>query len=316
MSKKITLCSTTDDKYVRATCVTIHSVCQNNRDCQIIYYVVTDCLSNEGFLLLKGLQKKHRNLSLQLITLDIKHNHTFQSFFEEVKLSLANSHISRSAYIRLLLTELLPIDVERVIYLDSDVLCLGSLVQLQHYFNAMGNFLVAAVLDEENEREKKRLNLVQYVNSGILLINLEGWRKEEVLNKFLVCVQRAGRYLKYHDQDIINLVLNERIFILPKRWNWQLPVIYCSKKSRESVFKNACILHFVSEKKPWYRCGRSSWSYVWQSYYENCFEGHFKYLEADFLITDELKKYTNILFPKGSKIRKLVSFIIHRVRRI
>lgn len=314
MSLRLTLCSTTDDKYVRATCVTIHSVCQNNVDCQVIYYIVTDSLSIEGFQLLEGLQKKHKNLSLQIIVFDIKQNPSFQSFFEEVKLTLVNSHISRSSYIRLLLTELLPINVDRVIYLDSDVLCLKPLAHLQHYFEATDNFLVAAVLDVENEREKKRLQLHHYVNSGVLLIDLAGWRKEEVLKKILIVCSKNKKILKYHDQDIINLVFNERIFILPKRWNWQLPVIYCGKKIRERVLKNACILHFVSEKKPWYRSGRSSWSYVWKSYYESCFEEHFEYLQNEFLITAELNKLTYILFPKGSKIRKLISFIIQKVK--
>ena len=113
--------------------------------------------------------------------------------------------ISKEAYYRLLVTELLPQNVNRALYLDTDILIRGNLQDLYN-MNLDGN-LIATVIDKmcdnENEVHLERIRLYRpyhYVNSGVLLFDLSGLRENINVNdifkiitekKFNICRSRC-----------------------------------------------------------------------------------------------------------------------------
>jgi len=159
------------------------------------------------------------------------------------------SHISKAAYYRLLLAELLP-DAEKVIYLDCDLVCRSSLSEL--YIVDMGEDWIRGVVDIDEERHAERLGLERYVCSGVLLFNLRAWRKYGVQQQCMDFIRDHANRIVLHDQDVLNVVCQEHLSYLDKTWDAQA----CeTKQGRVSGFnrlaKTANIIHFIGGRKPW-----------------------------------------------------------------
>src|SRR5262249_22491076 len=165
-----------------------------------------------------------------------------------------SSYISALTYARLLIAELLPRSIRKVLYLDVDILVCDDLTPLLQ--TDLEGFAFGAVLDLLDNRVKagetiwtKDLPRVQYyLNAGVLLMDLERWRAEQISGKAL-------DYLKEHpktplsDQDALNVVCDGRWKQLNARWN----VIndHRTKISSRGTGTGPAILHFAGPLKPW-----------------------------------------------------------------
>ncbi len=128
--------------------------------------------------------------------------------------------ISIASYARLFLASILPEDLELVLYLDCDTVVPSSLKDL--WETDLGQNLIAGVQDTVDTFYKKVIGLnphIAYVNAGILLINLKGWREEYLEQKFFDFIQKFDGNVPHHDQGTINGVCKERRTILPLRYN-------------------------------------------------------------------------------------------------
>jgi lipopolysaccharide biosynthesis glycosyltransferase len=162
-------------------------------------------------------------------------------------------HYTRTAYARLFFADCLPLDVRRVIYLDCDMVCVGSLRPL---WDAAANFrLVAAARDEwaNADLEHKRYLGIPiehtYFNSGMLVINVEAWRQREIARR-LLCFLTGPIKTKHADQDALNGVLWREITEVPSRWNTL--VSQPDRTQLDQLFATATVLHFCGAFKPWH----------------------------------------------------------------
>ena len=90
------------------------------------------------------------------------------------------------SYVRLFLDDILPVSVERVLYLDGDVLITDSLQELWH-IDLQGK-CAAAVTDSIGESYYEMFRLsknARYCNSGVILMDLIRWRKQKIGDKFV-----------------------------------------------------------------------------------------------------------------------------------
>ena len=132
------------------------------------------------------------------------------------------AYLSRTMYSRLFLSELLPLEISRALYLDCDVICVGNLRKLWSFGSAVA--LMAAVRDVwVDKRQEHKVSLGMpvestYFNSGVLLINVEAWRRNKVGERLLDFLSQREKS-DYGDQDIINAVLWRETVELPRRWN-------------------------------------------------------------------------------------------------
>ena len=172
------------------------------------------------------------------------------------------NHITISAYYRLLLTELLPNNIDKVIYLDSDIIVRHSLEDM--YRTDIENIAVAVVpdMDEGSIQKFNYLRYEQrlgYFNSGVLLINLKYWRKHNLLNEYIIFATQYPERLKFHDQDVLNYVLRESKKVLPLKYNVQdgffkknpnMSWVY-EDELREAI-NEPYVVHFTcGRNKPW-----------------------------------------------------------------
>ena len=163
-------------------------------------------------------------------------------------------HVSKMTFARLLLPRVLP-DLSRVLYLDADILVLDDLRAL--WGTDLGNAIVGAVLNDPINAELKASDPVwkavprvrDYFNAGVLLVDLDGWRREQVS-------ERALAYLFQHphsplaDQDALNVVFDGRWKKLDGRWNCQAHLHFYALRSMRPEQKPG-IIHFVTAGKPW-----------------------------------------------------------------
>lgn len=135
-----------------------------------------------------------------------------------------DGHITPAAYLRLVLGDVLPSNLERVLYLDCDILVRRSLDALWE-LDLKGHVLaaVAAPNDPDNCR-RLRLDPGQgYFNSGVLLIDLCRYRALQIREQAVAFVREFPERVRWHDQDVLNHLLCHRWLPIDHCWNATTP---------------------------------------------------------------------------------------------
>ncbi len=146
---------------------------------------------------------------------------------------------------RLFLAKFLPDTLDKIIYMDVDVVALGSLREL--WETSVDDVFLAAVADR-NMRLSHRRDLglpddYPYFNSGVLLFNLKRWRDDAILEKLLDIAVEVRQAIDFPDQDVLNVYANRTAYReLDRRWNCH-PRFYVKGESK--------ILHFMGSR---HRC--------------------------------------------------------------
>lgn len=125
-----------------------------------------------------------------------------------------------AAYGRLFIASLLPESIDRVIYADCDTIFLNSVQEL--WDMDLFGCPVGMVDDTINVAYRELLGLSgegTYFNSGILLIDLKAWRKQDAEKEFLHFITSQGGYIPFVDEGVLNAVFDGKIFRLPLRYN-------------------------------------------------------------------------------------------------
>ncbi|BAY13440.1 glycosyltransferase family 8 protein [Calothrix sp. NIES-2098] len=176
-------------------------------------------------------------------------------------------HLTVTAYYRLMITKFLNQDLDKVIYLDTDMVVTGDLEELWNL--DLGDNYALAVQDDvelyismsDGLRNYNELGICpdeKYFNSGLLVINLEKWRNENIGEKVIEYIRQNREYVR-NDQDGLNAVLAGKWRELHPRWN-QMPKIYNYSSWKESPFPEDIynqllhqpyIIHFTNSPKPW-----------------------------------------------------------------
>lgn len=172
------------------------------------------------------------------------------------------AHFSKEMYFRWWIGELFP-KYDKVLYLDCDTVVCRDLAEL--YLENIQDAAVAGVVDFATPAVCRRiseqfgLSAMQYINSGVLLMNAAIWRSEHLAE---ACVSRLWQYdvLSCPDQDILNLICKDRISYLKGKWNvqwqhfWDKPNDCLEPPFRDTFFEalqDPGIIHFTSPVKPW-----------------------------------------------------------------
>ncbi|MBW4557834.1 MAG: glycosyltransferase family 8 protein [Trichormus sp. ATA11-4-KO1] len=181
-----------------------------------------------------------------------------------------SEHISSAAYYRLLAPDILPNHLSKILYLDSDLIVNGSILELYSY--DISNYIVAAH-GKKVVTTKKRLELNNnyYFNSGVMLINLENWRNMNIGKQCLDFIRNYPHMIKLWDQDALNKVIDGQFLNLDQKWN-SLVDLY---EGHSQANDQSIVVHFTGSLKPWHGWCISSekelyWSYLRKSPWSNC----------------------------------------------
>ncbi len=175
-------------------------------------------------------------------------------------------HITKEAYLRFLAPEILPLEVQRVIYLDCDLVVTDDIGKL--WLADLGGKATGAVAEcDWTEATPGDMRLAElgiapgqtYVNSGVLVMDLAKWRRDGLCRKVLDCARRLGAGAAYHDQDALNLALGGDIALLDRRWNVQTlmlgrqyrKLLPRDHEASQTARQAPGIVHFSTADKPW-----------------------------------------------------------------
>jgi lipopolysaccharide biosynthesis glycosyltransferase len=224
----------------------------------------------------KSITLEHQK-QLEKLCRDEKENFSIRFYnptsrLRNVSLYIASATYSEEAYYRILVPWILR-DYDKAICMDADIIALKDIAELYAY--DVDNVLAAGVKDvvyqgmlnlNRNDdynysvKEMKMKNPYNYINTGVLLMNLkamrEKWSEEEI-------VKFAGAHkFRIQEQDILNVLLEGNVLFLPIRWNcyvegnsWvseqlsNAPVNSLKEYRKEE--KEVILLHYASQPKPW-----------------------------------------------------------------
>lgn len=253
------VCST-DSCYVMQTGIMLTSLFENNREADIRVHVLHNGIDSNSITLIERIASDYG----QKITFCLVDESLFSAF--PIGRDGQNTHVGTSyaTYYRLFLSELLPNDINRVLYLDGDIIVMDSLNEL--WATDMHDKAIAAVPDSYNNKIEhyNRLRYPQqlgYFNAGVLLINLDYWRTNNVVSAFCQYASARPDSLYCHDQDILNYVFRDCKIVLPLRYNMLNEYWF---KTRHSVVswefdnqihygqQHPAIIHFTGLPKPWF----------------------------------------------------------------
>jgi lipopolysaccharide biosynthesis glycosyltransferase len=270
----ILLC--TDNRYVMPTGVLMHSIGVHNQE-PIKYHI----LVGEEF------EEQNRS-SLEQEAAKTGSTCYFYSIDKSVTSHLPFGregmprHVSIATYYRLFITEVLPKDIHRILYLDGDMIVRHSLSDLWNY-DLEGSPL-GAVHDMAEPLNAQRLGIENYFNAGTLLINLDFWRENLCLPRFIDYIAQRGNEIVLHDQDVLNVVFDGQVKWLPLSYNFQNGFILAephkqydrSLQSEIDICKNdPAIIHYTVYNKPWNVACFHPYRDEWRRYQkQTCWKGY------------------------------------------
>lgn len=244
---------TLDRNYLPPLRVLLTSMFINNPDEQFDVYIAQDGFTPADHESVRALCARF-HAACHPIDID-------ESWFESAP---TLRYYSRAMYYRLLAAQMLPRDLDRILYLDPDMLVIGNLRPL--YETEMGDHLYAAcihkgLVDFSTPVNKIRLSTYKtegYFNSGMLLMNLPRIREHVLPQAIFDYVRENRNLLVLPDQDVLNglygqhiMALDEQLYNYDVRKYQEYNLQSCGEHDKAWVMENTAILHFCGKKKPW-----------------------------------------------------------------
>lgn len=244
--------------YLMPTTVMLCSLFENNKGEQICVHALLGEGGEMCISPLKALAEKY----CQVIEF---HHVDMQTLpYLPVKCKGQNSYITIEAYLRLFLCDYLPEDIDKVLYLDGDMIICQNISELWEW--DLGEAAVGAVPGFKGFDVHYINNLgydvrYGYFNSGVLLVNLKLWREECVKDIFLSYLRDGSHSLLYHDQDVLNAVFYNKKIELPIKYNLTTGLLFkdrfhsisCSYYHEiKEAFNDPVIIHYAGPYKPWF----------------------------------------------------------------
>lgn len=312
VSMNIAFCA--DSKYVDYLCVALNSVILSNKTEDLKFYIISADFTDSEKDIVKSILLKSPDVKADVVFLSIN-----AAVFSKLP---TMAHISIATYYRLLLPEILPDEVEKILYIDGDLLCLDSLASF--YNQDLEGYAVSAGRDFYND-DVTCYNRLEYpfengyFNAGVLLINLKYWRQNQIAEKAMDFITKHPEKCDFSDQDALNKTLNGKVFWTDFRNNCIISFFYHLKdfsKSKisikykreiEAAVNNPCIVHFTGGCKPWHEDYRLAFRNLYHVLYKKTFgksipkiysihgKELLKWKAKEFLTVTGIKKFQKVM---------------------
>lgn len=266
----------TNNNYAKYLTVALNSLIEKtsaNRFYDIII-LETDVKENLKQLI-KSLAENKANISIRFVNTE----EIFKSL--ESKNLFCHIYFTKEMYLRLFIPDILQ-DYEKALYIDCDTLIQADVAEL--FDIDLDDNYIAAVKDFNtivNVKHYQKINyyysqvlkfgvLDNYFNSGVLVMNLNEFRRINLIEKTLELLS-IHKELLYPDQDLLNIICKNKVKILESGWNYVFSVnsslIYDNYFIPLAIewaqgLANQKIIHYLSENKPW-KCPELGYSDIW-----------------------------------------------------
>ena len=242
---------TLDRNYLKVLSVMLYSLSQSDPEGVYTVYVVNNTLTEEDFASLSALLPRTELVNVR-VPEDLLQN------------APVSDRYSTEMYYRLFAARYLPQQLERILYLDPDLVVLHSLRSLYQIDFDGKLFAAASHIESRTFRElnRRRLHLsehAKYLNSGVMMMNLALLRKESP-QTIIDYIQSHKATLLLPDQDVLNALYADRtvpldplVYNLGEKYlrlkNLHLPPQ--EKLTLDWVRSNTAIVHYYGRNKPW-----------------------------------------------------------------
>lgn len=247
--EKINLCFACDEAYLPYAAVVFYSAlksrCAADKFC---VWIITNSSSPSREAWFKGLFPQEEI-------------HFVQAPDDFLNAPVVKKHLSKAAYMRLLVGKVLPAEVKKIIYLDCDLLVLESLAPLFEW-DLKGK--IASGLEDWGVallRKEGRFTFPwpdPYIGSGLLLIDLERWRQSHAQERCVAYAKNPLYPIQHEDQDVLNFVLHGELGVIPCKWDvvYYIPEEDLVRRKAPAewleAMKTPAIIHFATGNKPWF----------------------------------------------------------------
>lgn len=260
---------TFDDHYTPHAGVTLYSFLANNPGKHSVY-VISDYISERNQSLLRDMCAS----SGSTIEFCFVKKDDVKDF--PIGAGTVNPSLTIATYFRLFMTSVLPKTVEKVLYLDCDIVVDGPLDGLWNTRFEEGRCIAAL---EESAHTVidgcKRMGYplsYAYFNAGVLLAHLERMRAVYSIEKASDFIRKHHVVLKYQDQDVLNAMLYDKKQFIDLEYNVMnthlihdvvLPARY--EQQRDALL-HPKIIHYASPVKPWHTESLNPFTYKYDEY--------------------------------------------------
>lgn len=265
VNEPINICMSFDDNYSTHADTVITSLIENAHPQQVIHiYILHDeKLSRKNQQIIK--KSESQNIHIYYVKID-------KQLFGYLPLN--RDYISLNTYYRLVIQDLLPDSVEKIIYIDSDVIVYDNIANL--WREPLEDKCIGATFDEGGILQSRRLSLEDnnYFNAGVMVFNIKKIKQEfkNIFTTYFENYYKNKDIITLQDQDILNITFTNKTKIIPLRWNINSRMLEYNEleykytlKDAEAALQNIGIIHFTDQRKPWrYCCNHPFRSLYWK----------------------------------------------------
>lgn len=263
MNREIPIFFTIDDSYAPFLAVALNSAIKNS-DPQRNYkaIVLYQDLGADNISRLQALQTENFKIELMPIRANM------EALDDRMSNRLRCDYFTLTIYFRLFIPSMFP-QYDKGIYIDSDVVLTDDIAKLfdidigENYIGACNDLSIADIPPLVAYTEKAvGVNAKEYINSGVLLMNLKRMRDDDLEGHFLSLLN------KYHfdsiapDQDYLNAMCNGKIYYLEEKWD-TMP------NDAKPMLTETSLIHYNLFSKPWCYDGIQYEEQFW-NYAQDC----------------------------------------------
>lgn len=311
-AKVVPIFITISDDYAPYAACTIASLIKNanpKRYYRII--ILHDGMSFHSYIRLRNLVS--RNCEIQFHK--ISHSVYLRMIIRHCAKKTGSGDFYSSAiyYYRSFIARLYP-QYDKAIYIDSDTILTGDIAEL--YDIDLGDNVIGAMVDPKvvnipvfSAYVENALGVPanEYVNSGVLLMNLKRLRKMKYLTRMIEIINKYDASLVAPDQDYLNVICRGKIYHLDSIWNAQ--------PEKNGAPKDAKLVHFNLFKKPWHSDDVDGSKLFWEAAKNSGYYNELLHVKENYPVEKlRIKEdQVNALMDKADKMSKVKEPVIKNV---
>lgn len=258
-----------DHRFVDQMLTTLTSVAENSKEAVEAVYILT-----KGALAGKeAIQSLTANFAIDLHLINME-----EADFSQAPVS---KRYPETIYYRLLAQDFLPDHLDRILYLDADILCINDLSELyhldlaDHLYAAASHSRLTRLSDDFNRLRLQREDGGSYYNSGVLLMNLPALRAQVRADDIYRYIASHYYQLFLPDQDVLNALYGHQVYALPDQiYNYDMryqktyELISAGAWDDQWVIAHTALLHFCGKRKPWEAHASDKFALLYQHYWQ------------------------------------------------
>ena len=297
-----------DQNYITPFYVLITSIFQNSQGSPYHIHTIATGISDLEKDEISNFVRQHQS-TISFYELD-------QAYVTDLVLP-KDKYFTAAVYYRLLFPALVPTTVEKLLYLDTDIVVIGSLAELYH--TDISGYPLGAVAEVNATKNRPDLGIHEvgtYFNSGVMLIDVAEWRQQQISEKAIRFLRDYPEKIVWADQDALNVVLMSNYVKLSSRFNIIPSFIprFLPKNKYASFLKDKVIIHYtLKEHKPWNIQSINPFRYLYYKYLRLSPRSHEKIFKNSRLTGKVIKSFLKVRLKEILLTIPGVSTIISRL---